>query len=85
MIDLCSIRKIQSALRKFEDELKAETGLSDEELAFYDAIAGLGEAAFDRKFLCDLVRDAIKARLGPGVDASHLNRRATHPQTDING
>lgn len=28
MIDLCSIRKIQSALRRFEDTLKAETGLS---------------------------------------------------------
>jgi Transcriptional regulators len=28
MIDLCSIRKVQTALRKFEDNLKAETGLS---------------------------------------------------------
>lgn len=28
MIDLCSIRKIQTALRKFEDTLKTETGLS---------------------------------------------------------
>ncbi len=28
MIDLCSIRKIQSALKRFEDNLKIETGLS---------------------------------------------------------
>jgi len=28
MIDLCSIRKIQSALKRFEETLKAETGLS---------------------------------------------------------
>jgi len=28
MIDLCSIRKVQSALRAFEESLKAETGLS---------------------------------------------------------
>lgn len=28
MIDLCSIRKIQTALRKFEETLKEETGLS---------------------------------------------------------
>ena len=28
MIDLCAIRKIQTALRKFEEALKAETGLS---------------------------------------------------------
>jgi DNA-binding MarR family transcriptional regulator len=28
MIDLCSIRKIQTALKRFEDGLKAETGLS---------------------------------------------------------
>ena len=44
-----------------EDKRKAETGLSDEELAFYDAIAGLGEEAFDRKFLCDLVREVVQA------------------------
>lgn len=28
MIDLCGIRKIQNALRRFEETLKAETGLS---------------------------------------------------------
>ena len=28
MIDLCSIRKIQTALKKFEETLKDETGLS---------------------------------------------------------
>lgn len=28
MIDLCAIRKLQSALKKFEDTLKVETGLS---------------------------------------------------------
>lgn len=28
MIDLCAIRKIQTALRQFEDQLRVETGLS---------------------------------------------------------
>lgn len=28
MLDLCSIRKIQSAIRRFEDDLKEKTGLS---------------------------------------------------------
>lgn len=28
MIDLCSLRKLQTALRRFEETLKAETGLS---------------------------------------------------------
>jgi len=28
MLDLCSIRKIQSALKRFEDTLKDETGIS---------------------------------------------------------
>lgn len=28
MIDLCSIRKIQSAVKRFEETLKAETGLT---------------------------------------------------------
>ena len=44
-----------------EDKRKAETGLSDEELAFYDAIAGLGDQAYDRKFICDLVREVVQA------------------------
>jgi type I restriction enzyme R subunit len=44
-----------------EDRRKQETGLSDEELAFYDAIAGLGEGAYDMPFLCDLVRDVVQA------------------------
>ncbi len=44
-----------------EDALKAETGLSDEELAFYDAVAGLGEQVFDRKYMSDLVREVVQA------------------------
>ena len=28
MIDLCAIRRLQTALRTFEEELKAKTGLS---------------------------------------------------------
>ncbi len=28
MLDLCSIRKVQSALKRFEDTLKTETGIS---------------------------------------------------------
>lgn len=52
--------KIQQEMRS-EDTRKAETGLSDEELAFYDAVAGLGEQVYDRKFMCDLVRDVVQA------------------------
>jgi type I restriction enzyme R subunit len=44
-----------------EDTRKAETGLNEEELAFYDAIAGLGQEAYDTPFLCDLVRDIVLA------------------------
>ena len=43
-----------------EDKRKAETGLSDEELAFYDAISGLGEGTYDMPFLCDLVREIVQ-------------------------
>ena len=44
MIDLCAIRKLQTALRNFEEEIKTHTGLS-----FYDALLlcavnkGIGE------------------------------------------
>ena len=44
-----------------EDQRKEETGLSDEELAFYDAIAGLGEDAYDMPFLASLVREVVES------------------------
>ena len=44
-----------------EDRRKTETGLSDEEIAFYDAISGLGEEAYDMPFLCNLVREIFQA------------------------
>lgn len=44
-----------------EDRRKQETGLSDEELAFYDAIASLQGEAYDMPFLCDLVRDVVES------------------------
>lgn len=44
-----------------EDKRKAETGLTDEEIAFYDAIAKLGEDVYDMPFLCDLVRNVVQA------------------------
>lgn len=44
-----------------EDKRKEETGLSDEELAFYDAIAGLVDEAYEVPFLCDLVREVTEA------------------------
>lgn len=43
------------------DKRKAETGLSDEELAFYDAIAGLGEQTYDMPFMCELVREVVQS------------------------
>jgi len=44
MIDLCSIRKIQSAIRQFEDALKEETGLSLNDAMCLCAIErGIGE------------------------------------------
>jgi type I restriction enzyme, R subunit len=43
-----------------EDRRKKETGLTDEELAFYDAIAELQAEAYDMPFLCDLVRDVVE-------------------------
>lgn len=44
-----------------EDKRKKATGLSDEELAFYDAIAGVGAGVYDQPFLCDLVREIVQA------------------------
>jgi type I restriction enzyme R subunit len=44
-----------------EDKRKTETGLSDEELAFYDAISGLDGGAYDMPFLCNLVREIFQA------------------------
>jgi len=44
MIDLCSIRKVQSALKRFEETLEAETGLSLNEAMCLCAIKkGLAE------------------------------------------
>ena len=43
------------------DQRKAETGLTDEELAFYDAIAGLGEGVYDQPFMAELVREVVQA------------------------
>lgn len=35
--------------------------MSDEELAFYDAIVGVGARVYDQPFLCDLVREVVQA------------------------
>ncbi len=44
-----------------EDQRQKTTGLTDEELAFYDAISGLDESAYDQPFLCGLVREIVEA------------------------
>jgi len=44
-----------------EGRRKKATGLSDEELAFYDAIVGVGARVYDQPFLCDLVREVVQA------------------------
>jgi type I restriction enzyme R subunit len=54
---MVEIRQQMSA----EDRRKQETGLGDEELAFYDAIEGLRQQAYDMPFLCDLVREVVEA------------------------
>lgn len=43
-----------------DDRRKVETGLSDGELGFYDAICGLGDEAYDMPFLCDPVREIVQ-------------------------
>ncbi len=44
MIDLCAIRKLQTSLRNFEDQLKAETGLSFNDALLLCAVnKGIGE------------------------------------------
>lgn len=46
MIDLCSIRKVQTAIRAFEAELKAETGLSlNDAIVLCAASKGMEDAA----------------------------------------
>lgn len=45
-----------------DDRRKTDIGLdNEEELAFYDAVAELKNEAYDVPFLCDLVRDVVKA------------------------
>lgn len=52
--------RIRQEMRS-EDQRQKTTGLTDEELAFYDAISGLGEGAYDQPFLCGLVREIVEA------------------------
>lgn len=44
-----------------DDARKEELGLSDEELAFYDAIVWLGADLYEEPFLADLVKDITQA------------------------
>jgi type I restriction enzyme R subunit len=44
-----------------EDRRESELGLSAEELAFYDAVAENFGALYDQDFLCDLIREIVKA------------------------
>ncbi len=60
--------EVLKAMIKIRDEMQSEArrktdiGLDDEEeLAFYDAVAELKDNAYDVPFLCDLVRDVVKA------------------------
>jgi type I restriction enzyme R subunit len=42
------------------DARARELGLAEEEVAFYDAVAGSGEAVYDEPFLRDLVHDVVQ-------------------------
>lgn len=44
-----------------EDERKEKYNLSNEEIAFVDAINEVREDAYDMPFLCDLVRDVVES------------------------
>lgn len=44
-----------------EDERKEEYNLSNEEIAFIDAINEVREDAYDMPFLCDLVREVVQS------------------------
>lgn len=53
--------EIRNQIRE-ADRRKSELGLSDEELAFYDAVAGFGkEQVFDVPFLAELTREIVQA------------------------
>ncbi len=54
---MCKIRQEMQN----EDERKTATGLSDDELVFYDAIVGLGDEVYNCRFICDLVREVVQA------------------------
>jgi len=47
-----------------DDERKHTLNLSDEELAFYDAIAATKDTLYDEPFLADLVHDVVQAIKG---------------------
>jgi type I restriction enzyme R subunit len=44
-----------------EDKRKKQTGLTEEELAFYDLLATLGTDIYDMPFICNLVREIVQS------------------------
>jgi type I restriction enzyme R subunit len=43
-----------------DDQRAAELGLKDDELAFYDAVAGSAGDIYDQPFLCGLIHDVVQ-------------------------
>jgi type I restriction enzyme R subunit len=55
--EMIKIRKVMTS----DDRRREETGLADDELAFYDAVAATHEAVYEQPFLRDLVHQVVQA------------------------
>ncbi len=57
---MVEIRKQMQADRQRAEQL----GMTDDELAFYDAVAASGESIYDQQFLCNLIHDVVQTIKG---------------------
>ena len=83
MIDLCAIRKLQTSLRSFEDQLKKQTGLSFNDALLLCAVnKGIGEPSALAKELelspsrLTRILDSLEARGLVERTLSILDRRS---------
>lgn len=64
LIDAAAVIQEMIAMRKAmasDDQRRAETGLADDELAFYDAVAQNAATVYAEPFLRDLVHEVVQS------------------------
>ena len=64
MVDAAAVIQAMIEIRREmedTDRRAAELGLSDDEVAFYDAVAESLEGIYEREFLADLIHDVVES------------------------